>query len=131
MYQAHGKGKERLSVKALEETLQQVLEAFDDVYIMVDSLDESEDRMKLVNWIETLSKWNSARWHLLTTSRSEPDIKSHLEHIPNLRKVYLRGKVLDKDISIFVDKQLSPIVRWGKPIRALIKTTLLEGADGM
>lgn len=132
MYQAHGKGKEQPSAKALEETLQQVLEAFDNVYVMIDSLDESGDRTKLVEWIETVARWTSARWHLLTTSRLEPDITSHLECIPNTRIVHLRGKVLNNDISNFVDKQFSPITsRWSEPIRALIKTTLVEGADGM
>lgn len=131
MYQSYGSGKEQPSVKALEEALRQVVKAFDDVYVMVDSLDESGDRIKLLEWIETVAKWNSAQWHLLTTSRSEPDITSHLERIRNTRKVYLQGTVLDNDISIFVDKQLSPIIRWSEPIRALIKTTLVDRADGM
>ncbi|KZP08569.1 hypothetical protein FIBSPDRAFT_660462, partial [Athelia psychrophila] len=98
---------------------------------MVDSLDESGDRIKLLKWIETLAGWNSARWHLLTTSRLEPDITSRLERIHNIHIVYLHGTALDKDISTFLDAQLSLISRWSAPIRVLIKTTLVRGADGM
>ncbi|KZP14309.1 ankyrin [Athelia psychrophila] len=131
MYQSHGNGREQPSVRALEEALRAVLAAFDDVYIVIDSLDECGEQIELLKWIQTLAGWNLARWHLLVTSRPEPDIKSRLELIYNILIVRLQGSALDKDISDYLVERLSRIIRWTEPIRALINTTLLGGADGM
>lgn len=131
MYRSHANGREQPSVKALEEVLQQVVEAFDDVYIMVDSLDESGDRTKLLQWIENMARWNSARWHLLVTSRLEPDITSRIECIPNVQKVHLQGTGLDNDIIIFLDGRLSLMHSWSEAIRMMVKKTLVSGADSM
>lgn len=131
MYQSHGKGRETPSIQALEETLRQVMVAFDDVYIMVNSLDECGDRIELLQWIQTVARSNSEKWHILVTSRSEPDITSYLELIDNIYRIRLHGSVLDIDISIFLDHRLSLISHWSEEIRNMVKRTLMSGADGM
>lgn len=130
-YKLHGEGQEQPSAKALEAILQQILAAFVDVYIMIDSLDESGDRTKVLKWIETLAKWSSAKWHLLVTSRPEPEITMRLDGISNLQCVFLKGAEVDKDIGIYLDEELSLIDYWSESTRALIKSTLIEGAGGM
>lgn len=130
LYYAHGKGREQPSVKALEETLRKVLLAFDDVYIIIDSLDESGDRAEVLQWIENVAKWNSARWHILTTSRPEHDITSALELIPNAHTIRLQGSELDRDIITYVNARLSRS-HWSNQIQALIEAKVVGGANGM
>lgn len=111
--------------------LRHLIAAFDDVYVVVDSLDECGDRVELLKWIQAVAGWNSARPHLLVTSRLEPNITSRLKLIRNIQLVNLRGSALENDIIIYIDERLSLINNWSEAIRQMVKTTLIAGADGM
>lgn len=131
MYQSHGKGRETPSVQALEETLRHVIGAFDDVYIIIDSLDECGDKSRLLRWIEIVASWNSEKCHLLATTRPEPDIKSLLMRITNICSISLQGVALEKDIDLYLDERLSFITHWSEEIKKLVKSTLGSGAGEM
>lgn len=128
-YDTHGDGHEQPSAKSIHGTLQRVMEGFDHVYIMIDALDECADRVKLLQWIETMAKWKSDRLHLLLTSRLEPDITRSLESLT--RPVRFEASALKRDIGVFLEAQFSSIPDWNDDTRALVKTTLIEDADGM
>lgn len=130
-YEAHSNGREQPSIKSLEHTLRLVIEGFNDVYIMIDSLDECGDRTELLRWIKAMASGNSQGLHILITSRPEPYITSRLELISSIQYVHIQGLALDQDIVIYLDERLSVINRWGEKTRALIKDTLTGGADGM
>jgi hypothetical protein len=55
---------------------------FDDVYIILDALDESprdKHRGNMLQALVDLREWSEPGLHLLVTSRDEPDIRDHLE----------------------------------------------------
>lgn len=128
MYRSHGKGRESPSVQALEGTLRQVIGAFDDVYIVIDSLDECGDKPQLLKWIKTVASWNSANCHLLATTRAEPDIENLLTYIAGLLNITLQGAALEQDIGMYLEERLSFITSWSEEIKNLVKAGLVSGA---
>ena len=131
LYKLHGSGRERPSLKSLRDTLQRVIDEYDDFYIMIDSLDECGDRFELLNWIQSFASSNMDRVHLLFTSRLEPEITSRLSSVTRIKPVKIQGLAVCRDISDFVDKRLLSIKTWNKVIKELVKSTLVDRADGM
>lgn len=130
-FRAHGDGREDPSLPSLEQTLRTVIEGFDHVYVMIDSLDECGERTELLQWIETVASWELKGLHLLLTSRMEPAIKQWLDLISRVLPVLFRGPELERDIGVYLDERLRVLNRWSEEIRALIKTTLIGRSDGM
>ncbi|KAF7985889.1 hypothetical protein HWV62_43772 [Athelia sp. TMB] len=131
MYQSHGSGRESPSIKSLRDTLQRVVNDYDHFYIMIDSVDECGDRAELLDWIQSFASGNVERIHLLFTSRPEPDITNRLSLITHIRLVNIQGQTVRRDIADFVDKRLLLLSKWNKVLKELVKTTLVDGADGM
>lgn len=129
MYHAHGDGRAQPSLQSLNNTLQCMLEGFDDVYVMIDSLDECGERAELLRWIQTAAGWNSSKLHLLFTSRREQDISSQLDNIARVCRVMIDGES-QKDILLYLDVQLRH-VNWDKKTRDIVKSTVGRRADGM
>lgn len=129
VYHVHGDGRAQPSLESLNSTLQCIIEGFDDVYIMVDSLDECGDRAELLQWIQTVASWNSDKVHFLFTSRPEQDIRRELDIIARVCRVIIDGES-QKDILLYLDEQLRP-VNWDEKTRALVKSTVGGRADGM
>lgn len=131
MYQQHHDGRSRPSLKSLGKALQRVIEGFDEVYIMVDSLDECGDRVELLQWIKATIGWEFCKLHLLFTSRPETDIVKHLDPISRVRRVHMAQSSCNMDIRLYLDSRIALIDVWDESIRVLVKTTLIEDADGM
>ena len=131
LYNTHRDGRDEPSLELLQQTLQGMIEGFDHVYIMIDSLDECGERPELLRWIKTMASWDSTQLHLLFTSRPEPDIMAHLNFVSRLRDIRLQGSVLERDIGKYLDEQLALVDGWSDHTRALVKAKLMGGADGM
>lgn len=129
IYHAHCDGRTQPSVESLQETLRCVMEGFDHVYIMIDSLDECGDRAELLRWIQSLESWNSDRLHLLLTSRPEQDIRRRLDPMSRISQVMIDGWS-QGDILLYLDEQLLSIA-WDEKTRALVKNTLGKRSDAM
>ncbi|KZP03687.1 hypothetical protein FIBSPDRAFT_968780 [Athelia psychrophila] len=127
LYHAHLDGHTQPSLESLNSTLQCI--GFDDVYIIIDSLDECGDRAELLRWIQTAASWNSDKVHLLSTSRQEPDIRSELDKIARVYCVMIDGES-QKDILLYLDEQLRPM-NWDEKTRDLVKSIVGGRADGM
>ena len=131
LYEKHGNGRERSSLKCLQETLENVIAGFDDVYIMIDSLDECGERIELLHWIKAMAARNSTKLHLLFTSRPEPDIVNHLMSIARLISAHFDALASASDIELYIDSRLRLNHVWDDTIKCLIKETLIAGANGM
>lgn len=108
-----------------------MIEGFDHVYIMIDSLDECGDRSELLYWITGTNIWKHANLHMLFTTRPEPDIRHDLAEITHIRYVVIEGPSSQRDIEIFLDAKLAKITQWSQATRQAVKKKLLERADGM
>jgi hypothetical protein len=123
-------GGSQPKVKSLQDTLILILEAFDDVYIVLDALDECAERKDLLKWITEMTNLRKDKLHLLVTSRPEEDIAMRLRLL-NPVHIRIEPKLVTGDIARYIDSILDVEDQWGNETKATIKSTLLERAGGM
>ncbi|KZP09438.1 hypothetical protein FIBSPDRAFT_239775 [Athelia psychrophila] len=132
MYAKCDKGSRQPPIEMLEDTLLRIVDSFDDVYIVIDSLDECSERKDLLAWIRSMTSRASGKLHMMATSRSEPDIGRCLRSVMGLQDVLVIGSAIKADISTFLDTKLAVIEDWNEPgLKELVKDSLLDGSDGM
>ncbi|KAI9683766.1 MAG: hypothetical protein M1822_005956 [Bathelium mastoideum] len=125
--------------QALMDYLHQLILAFDDVYIILDALDEcprNEYRRDVLKALVDLRVWSEPSLHLLVTSREEPDIRDVLiDEVGALpdETISMKNDSVDKDIAFFIfgalenDRQLR---KWEK-YHDQIEKALTERAKGV
>ncbi|KAF7975428.1 hypothetical protein HWV62_9551 [Athelia sp. TMB] len=133
MYDACDTGHRQPLETQLENTLARILETFDSTYIAIDSLDECIEKADVLKWIRALTSENSGKLHLILTSRPEPEIERGLASLPNLQKVLVRDPSTRDDIIIYLNARLqsAEMAKWDECEKESIKTTLVDGSDGM
>jgi uncharacterized protein YbgA (DUF1722 family) len=115
--------------------LLRLIERFDQVYLLVDALDESPQkklRKKVLEILEIVKSWGFAGLHLFVTSRDEPDIRKAVSRAP-VEEVAMRNGGIDDDIAHYISSQLTEdrsLQNW-LPFREKIQETLTEGARGV
>lgn len=134
-----GRGKVLPEDVQLFDILQDMLEPFDDAFILIDALDECTDKTNLEYYIERMSAWESDRLHVLMTSRREAFILNCLA--PKVRKDLQIdfGAQENSDIKLWLEDQLTnrPIGvkfdKWTRPFdtKKMILETLLARSTGM
>ena len=126
-----------LSIKSLSELLAQAIEIFDNVYILLDALDECVHREDMWHFLDSLIestfRSSSGRLHLFVTSRTEKDIEEHLAN-RSTAQVVVSGDRSGADIRSFIlsklhtDRKLKALPQ---QVKDDIETTLMNGAEGM
>jgi hypothetical protein len=120
-------------VESLHSTLLLILESFDDIYIVLDALDECTKGKELLIWIKQMTSWKRSKLHLLATSRPEEDIAKNLRLLdPDY--VDIKQDLITRDVNRYIDYILDSedaFDRWNDEIKATIKSKLLESAGGM
>ncbi|KAI9669080.1 MAG: hypothetical protein M1831_000672 [Alyxoria varia] len=102
-------------------------------YIVVDALDESSDRMQLLEQLHHVIGTGS-RVKLLMSSREEHDLEASLRNLPRL-SLYNAGNT--EDITLYIDHQLERLISSGAlkfrnpNLKNDIRDTLSAKADGM
>jgi hypothetical protein len=133
LYNSCHNGGAQPSADSLQATLLLILEAFNDVYIVLDALDECIERKDVLKWIKDMTSWRKGKLHLLATSRLEEDITKHLRLLgPNY--VYIKQDLVSRDIERYINSILYDedyFGQWGDEIKANIKNTVLKSATGM
>jgi ankyrin repeat domain-containing protein 50 len=122
-------------VIALIAHLRYLIQKFDQVYILLDALDESPrygQRGQVLNVIQTMRKWLLPGLHLLVTSRDEPDIRESLSPTGN-EAVIMKNAEINRDISDFISGQLTtdPKLRKWHAHHDRIQQVLAERARGV
>jgi hypothetical protein len=95
-------GGSQPTVKSLQATLVLILEAFDDVYIVLDAIDESTKKKDLLKWIAEMICSSKDKLHLLVTSRPEEDIAMHLRLL-NPDHVCIEPELVTSDIARYIN----------------------------
>src|ERR1700730_5506958 len=103
-YSCHDGGSQP-SVESLQATLLLILEAFDDVYIVLDALDECSERTAVLKWIKQTTSWRKRKLHLLATSRPEEDIAKDLRLL-DPDHVYIKQDLVSRDIERYINNLL-------------------------
>jgi hypothetical protein len=133
LYDKYSSDSRRPSIETLYHTLLLILDGVHHAYIIIDALDECTERDELLQWIDEIARWKVGKLHLLATSRQEPDIQRALRSLDPIM-VCLEGEFVDRDIMSYLDWMLRDDQKWrtwDQDTRYKIKTTLMEGAQGM
>jgi len=93
------------SLRELYRTLRQMIES-QPTYIVLDALDECQDKDRLLTILEKISEWKCNNLHTLFTSRKEQDIEDSLEDLVENIIPIDRGKV-DRDIGHYIRHRLT------------------------
>lgn len=126
----YGDGHQKPSIASLQIALQQLIQGFEQTYIVIDGIDECIDREKLMAWIGDLLQRNTSQLHVVLSSREEHDIEESLKKIPHLARIPLVGKAMDADIARLLDAILAKLTKWDAPIRNRVKDVLIRDSQG-
>ena len=120
---------------ALLSNLQGMCQRFDNVYIILDALDEcprGEKQSELMDVLVEIRKSLNRGFHLLVTSRDEPDIREALGTAPH-EEIRMKNAGVDKDIAAYVSSKLDndrTLRKWSA-YHEKIREALTEGACGV
>ena len=115
--------------------LRELLEPFQDVFLIIDALDESprvKRRGPVLKTLNRLRAWGKHKLHLLVTSRDEVDIRTELQ-VPPQEIISMRNEAIDHDIASFVSHRLRvdrQMDKW-KKFHGLVESKLTEKAKGV
>ena len=121
--------------QALVDCLHQLVRAFDDVYILLDALDESprdKHRGDMLQALADFRAWPEPGLHILVTSREETDIRDELDASQH-EIISLKNDSVNRDIAAFISKHLREnrrLRKWEEHYDQ-IEIALTEGAKGV
>ncbi|KAI4248958.1 MAG: hypothetical protein L6R42_009138, partial [Xanthoria sp. 1 TBL-2021] len=137
LFESCGNGLRQPSKHALLATLRAILKGFDNAFIVLDALDECDDRGTLLLNIEEIVRWKSGNVHTLVTSRKEVDIGEALEPLATEQRIVsIQSQTISEDIQAYVHQRLQTdarLKRWqsNEDVQKEIETTLVAKADGI
>jgi hypothetical protein len=121
------------------EMLRVVVQGFDDVYIIMDGLDEcsktDSERARLLGIIKEIRGWNIPSMHIFVASRLERDILDEFDDFASDHiRIQAEGNQVKKDIELFIQKKLSEdkrCSRWKPELKAFVQERISARAGGM
>lgn len=120
----------------LQAQLVEVSESFDQVYIVIDALDECRDQDMVFPLIAALVEKCSSRIKICVTSRREQYLFHSFARL-KCPRLEMEAKKVDEDIAVFVDMEIdrqSSDYQYGTidgALKAQIKKALVAQSNGM
>jgi hypothetical protein len=136
LYERHNCGQQTAAISDLKTALDVLMKTFEDVFIIIDALDEcpkNGERVEILPLIPDIGT-RSPNLHLLVTSRPEPDIVDFLTPLLTSPGIPIWGGQVDSDIKLYIANQLTTnprLKKWPEIIKADIEASLCTGANGM
>lgn len=110
-----------------------VLRNYHRVYLVIDALDESLERHRVLNLLlGILDDHHFEKLQVLATSRKELDIERAL--LNSSVNISMSNRYVDKDIRVYIQNTLQAghkFSRWPEELREEIEMALVKGAKGM
>jgi hypothetical protein len=106
---------------------------FDNVFIVIDALDECTTTVELMEFLENVIRWKHMSLHLLVTSRRVIEIEEVLEGSVDASQSLAISNV-DEDIKLYVSQILQKdksFTRWDQESLLEINKVLTEGEHGI
>ena len=134
LYSSSVDGARQPSLGKLLSAMYGMMATFAETYIILDALDECENRSELLTDLEKIRTWNDVKCHILVTSRRENDIEDRLiSSISEEQAVCIQSALIDADIRRYIRERLQTdrrLKRWQKQ-RSEIENALMKKANGM
>ncbi|KAF2647623.1 hypothetical protein K491DRAFT_699509 [Lophiostoma macrostomum CBS 122681] len=122
------------SFSYLKKAVEQLLQNLDVLYLIVDAVDESSPRNRLLRFIQDIAtRPEFQKIQLLVTSRRYLDIEEVLRPLaePTLP---MNNDIVDQDVRIYTDSIIRTnkhFAKWPQQLRSDILESLVQGAKGM
>jgi hypothetical protein len=139
LYDKHRKKNPPPSISDLSEALQSVLSNYSRAFIVIDALDECQDRGTLISYMAKLQAQTGA--NLFTTSRPIPEIKMEFEEVFRESiplEIIARREDVEKyldghmwQLPLLDEKNLDLSKETKMKIKTKIKTKITEAANGV
>ncbi|KAI4775543.1 hypothetical protein E4T52_09513 [Aureobasidium sp. EXF-3400] len=137
IWSSHSNGDRQPSTASLDTLLKTILRKDDSVSIVLDALDKSKTRDKILDWLESVATDETLPCRILVTARKEPEIELAFESWTRLGdRMAISPSDVNDDIGAYVKDKVrngKDLERWRKFPHAQreIETALMEKADGM
>ena len=136
LYKKCSRGLVLPTLNDLQDALAKLLDTFDQVYIVLDALDECTEQQQMTIMIKQIARWNKPQLHLLATSRKEWGIEEiMIDLVKEANRTCIEGKSVDDDIESYIHNRLRTdgrLKRWRKLEKEQeIRETLILKANGM
>lgn len=137
--QSYSRNVESPSFEKLQAQLIQFSKTFDQVFFVVDAMDESQDRQNLLPLITTLAKESGSgqspcNFKVFVTSRREKDIIASFTK-QSFPTIEIAATKVDADIATYVQYQLETredgecVI--GQTLKDMIRYSLVSQSNGM
>ncbi|KAL8870020.1 MAG: hypothetical protein Q9174_003835 [Haloplaca sp. 1 TL-2023] len=130
-------GLNKPEYKDLMVILRQAFFKFQNIYIVLDALDECDELQDLLDTVKDITKWEPMNTHVLITSRDQRNIKESLALVNgDTRQICIQSKAIGEDIRRYILHTLNRnprLRRWHRntSTRKEIESALTSKADGM
>ncbi|KAL9596235.1 MAG: hypothetical protein Q9219_005946 [cf. Caloplaca sp. 3 TL-2023] len=137
LYQKCSQGTKQPSIKELETALKDLIDSHETTFIVLDALDECENRGELLDFLENAARWKSSKLQVLMTSRSLKDFQDFCEvELGNGSRLSIDEPNVNNDIRHHVHGVLQidrRFKRWRNhpDVQSEIENKLMEKAGGM
>ena len=126
-------GLKQPAISTLIYTLKKILIGFREVFVIIDALDECEDRGGLLGLLEEMFDWKLKNLHVLVTSRKEREIEDSFEAMA-IEQVPIQSENVNPDIRIYISEEVQKdpkLKKWPANVKKEIEDSLMARADGM
>src|SRR4051812_22682845 len=140
LYAQSNHGMNQPHLENVLEMLKVVVQDFDDIYIIMDGLDEcpktDSERSRLLDIIKEIRNWNIPSVHIFVASRLERDILDEFDDFASDDHIRIpaEGNQVKEDIALFIQKKLSEdkrCSRWKPALKAFVQERISTRAGGM
>lgn len=127
LWQECGNGTRKPTLIALKRVFEAMIIRIGGVKVVIDALDESNEREKVLEWLKTCPQ--DLNMQVIVTSRREVDIESILSKLATV--IEIQKAVVDQDVLLYVRHQMqegNALQRWcAQPkVRAEIESAFME-----
>jgi hypothetical protein len=123
LYSSCKHGQQQPTEGALVTILAELLANRNNVYILIDAIDECQPRDQLMEFIQTMMDWGSKSLHLLVTSRKERDIMDALECLVT-NEICVETAEVNADIQVHIRERLQNDLKLRKwPHRSKLRSS--------
>ena len=129
----HSNGRLQADLNVLARLLLEVIGLYQDVFLVIDALDECQERDDLLDWLGDFTISDPLNAHLLLCSRNEKDIGDVLIPLVDCQIVVEDANV-DPDIRLYIQDRLSrdrKLQKWPAEVKEEIERSLMEKVNGM
>ncbi|TGO09617.1 hypothetical protein BTUL_0159g00020 [Botrytis tulipae] len=134
-------GQQQPTIKQLMEILKSVVAGLQDVYLVVDALDEypKTERDLILETLKDIHQWKIDSIHIFVTSRAEDDIRFHLDEMrerdvsDSCQSIKVQDPNITEDIKKFLNENISSFrqAMWSSDFKDEVVESVARQADGM